>query len=109
MSEKRQRSSAIATLRRAAILQMMGVGVVGFSIPGTVCMPSTIQKRSLIISTNIVTGRRSVEEHFPHHNWLITMCTLPIICYVGHIMFTPSIYQFVTTPRSAPDDDEVQC
>ena len=51
-----------------------------------------------------------MEEYFPHHNWLITIFGLFTVGYVGHIMFTPSIYQFVTTPRSAPMDingDEV--
>ena len=54
-----------------------------------------------------------MEEHFPHHNWLIAIFLLLTVGSVGHIMFTPSIYQFVTTPRSRPpsgdinDDQEV--
>ena len=42
-----------------------------------------------------------MEEYFPG---LITIFGLFAVGYVGHIMFTPSIYQFVTTPRSAEND-----
>jgi hypothetical protein len=51
------------------------------------------------------TGRRDLEENFPHHNWLISIFVLLIVGYAGHIMFTPSTYQFVTTDRSPSSDD----
>ena len=51
------------------------------------------------------TGRRDFEDNFPHHNWLISIFVLLTVGYVGHIMFTPSIYQFVTTDRSPSSDD----
>ena len=47
-----------------------------------------------------------MEEHFPHHNWIISIFVFINISYVGHIMFTSSIYQFVTTPRSSSSDDQ---
>ncbi|CAI8010907.1 hypothetical protein GBAR_LOCUS7119 [Geodia barretti] len=50
-------------------------------------------------------GRRDFEDNFPHHNWLISIFVLLTVGYVGHIMFTPSIYQFVTTDRSPSSDD----
>ena len=54
----------------------------------------------------LFTGRRNMEENFPNHNWIISIFVFINISYVGHIMFTPSIYQFVTTPRSSSSDDQ---
>ena len=48
-----------------------------------------------------------MEEHFPHHNWFIVIFLLLTVGYIGHIMFTPSTYQFVTTPRSHPPSGDI--
>ena len=72
---------------------------------------SCLQWTKHVIFFFTFTGRRNLEEHFPHHNWPICIVILYIVGYVGPIMFTPSIYQFVTTPRSPSSDvsdDEVR-
>ena len=47
-----------------------------------------------------------MEESIPHHNWVITVMLLTL-AYAVFIMFTPSIYQFVTTSRNTSEEIEV--
>ena len=62
----------------------------------------------IIAPLSMYKGRRSrsFEEDFPHHNWFIVVLVLPFVFNVGYVILTPSIYQFVTTPRSLPEELE---
>ena len=62
----------------------------------------------IIAPLSMYKGRRSrsFEEDFPHHNWFIVVLVLPFVSNTGYLMLTPSIYQFVTTPRSLPEELE---
>ena len=62
----------------------------------------------IIAPLSMYKGRRSrsFEEDFPHHNWFIVVLVLPFVSNTGYLMLTPSIYQFVTTPRSFPEELE---
>ena len=62
----------------------------------------------IIAPLSMYKGRRSrsFEEDFPHHNWFIVVLVLPFVSNTGYLMLTPSIYQFVTTSRSLPEELE---
>ena len=47
-----------------------------------------------------------MEEHFPQHNWPILIVLLQIIRCSSFVMFMPSIYQFITSPRELPEEVE---
>jgi hypothetical protein len=44
--------------------------------------------------------QKTLEERVPHQNWLIIIGLFLALAYAVFIMFTPSIYQFVTTSRN---------
>ena len=50
-------------------------------------------------------GKKNLEENFPHHNWILIL-SLQFVITTMWSVFTPSIYQFITTPRSPPEDSE---
>ena len=48
-------------------------------------------------------GKRSLEEHFPHHNWFIVIAFQLLLSTIFSVM-NPSIYQFVTSPSTIPEE-----
>ena len=62
-----------------------------------------------ICSTFFPVAKQSLEEHFPHQNWVIVIAFQLLISTIFSVM-TPSIYQFVTSLSSIPEElknDEV--
>ncbi|CAI8050266.1 hypothetical protein GBAR_LOCUS27623 [Geodia barretti] len=46
------------------------------------------------------------KDSIPHHNWFIIFGLLQALAYAVFIMFTPSIYQFVTTQNNSSEELE---
>jgi hypothetical protein len=46
------------------------------------------------------------KDSTPHHNWLIIFGLLQALAYAVFIMFTPSIYQFVTAQNNSSEEME---
>ena len=66
---------------------------------------------SVLVCTFISVGSNNLEETFPHHNWILVV-SIQILVTSSWTIKIPSIYQFVTTPRSLPeglDNEEVKC
>ena len=53
------------------------------------------------VSVAIHTG--DFEKWFPHHNWILVLSLQLVICSFWSAV-APSIYQFITPPRSLPDE-----
>ena len=51
----------------------------------------------------IISAKRRRKEEFPHRNWPIIL-GLQLLVSTAYFIFTPSIYQFVTTPHSVPEE-----
>ena len=63
----------------------------------------------MLTITHIVTAEtRDLERHFPHHNWAIIF-GLTVILNTGYGIFTPSIYQFITTPKTEAQNSAQNC
>ena len=52
----------------------------------------------------LLLGKKTVGD-FPCHNWLIIYGLLLGLNYTVFIMFTPSIYQFVTAAKSSEESE----
>ena len=50
----------------------------------------------------VFAGEQNVEKRFPHHNWIVVFSYQLLLSSVWSV-YTPSIYQFITTPQSLPD------
>ena len=50
---------------------------------------------------SLVADKRSFEDNFPHQNWAIVLSFQLLISTTVSIS-GPSIYQFITSPRSLP-------
>ena len=48
-------------------------------------------------------GKRNWDERIPHQNWPIIL-GLIVVHNTAFSILTPSIYQFITTPRSIPEE-----
>ena len=51
-------------------------------------------------------GKKTVGD-FPCHNWFIIYGLFLGLAYTSFIMFTPSIYQFVTASKNSSEESEV--
>lgn len=68
------------------------------------CVPIEIQPQYNNYYTHLaVSAKRRGKEKFPHRNWPIIF-GLQLLISTAYFIFTPSVYQFVTTPRSVPED-----
>ena len=65
--------------------------------------PRNILTMHSIMYVMIISAKRRRKEEFPHRNWPIIL-GLQLLVSTAYFIFTPSIYQFVTTPHSVPEE-----
>ncbi|CAI8018988.1 hypothetical protein GBAR_LOCUS11454 [Geodia barretti] len=48
-------------------------------------------------------ARRNLEESFPHHNMVLVLL-FQLLAISAYAILTPSLYKFITTPKTRPDE-----
>lgn len=54
-------------------------------------------------SNYVLIPAKSLEERFPHNNWVVILL-LQLLNGTALSLVTPSIYQFITTPTTPPEE-----